>query len=120
MHAFFAAWRRRVSTGLTLSPMAKNYLALGVPLVTGWSVLLLKYAHYEKKAAQVTILSGSKQWDKWCSESGSDLREEDKSFIRDLLADLEERKRTETLAVRMQRPGTVVILPTKIEKQRRN
>jgi hypothetical protein len=48
------------------------------------------------------------------------LREEDKSLIRGLLADLEERKRTERLLVRKQRPGIVVILPAKIEEQRRN
>ncbi len=73
-----------------------------------------------KKAAQVTIWSNSKQWDEWCSESGSYLREEDKSLIRDLLADLEERKRTERLLVRIQKPCIVVILPTEIEEQRRN
>ena len=66
------------------------------------------------------ILSNSKHWDKWCLESGSYLSEEDKSLIKDLLADLQERKRTESLLVRIQRPGIVVILPTKIEEQRRN
>jgi hypothetical protein len=100
--------------------MSKNYLALSFPLFIGMAALLKKHWDYEKKAAQVTILSNSKQWDKWCSESGSYLRKEDKSLIRDLLADLEERKRTERLLVRIQRPGIVVILPTEIEEQRRN
>jgi hypothetical protein len=75
-----------VSTGLTLSLISKNYLALSFPLLTGVAVLLKKHWDYEIKAAQVTILSNSKQWNKWCSESGSHLRE-DKSLIRDLLAD---------------------------------
>jgi hypothetical protein len=100
--------------------MSKNYLALNLPLFTGAAVLLKKRWDYENEAARVTVLSNSKQWDKWCSESGSYLREEDKSLTRDLLADIQERKRTEGLLVRIQMPGIVGILPTKVEEKHRN
>jgi hypothetical protein len=72
--------------------MSKNYLALSFPLFTRVAVLLKKQWDYEKGAAEVTILSNLKQWNKWCSESGFFLREEDKSLIIDWLAGLEERK----------------------------
>lgn len=47
----FTAWCRRVSMGLTLSPMSKNYLALSFPLFTEMAVLLKKYWDYQKKSS---------------------------------------------------------------------
>ena len=111
MRAFSSV--RRIFAGVKLTPGDMSSIVVHIPMYIGGSILLANSLNYRRQESQLTILTGSKDWDRWCSGAGSNsvLGEEGRNLVKKLIVQVEERRRTEDLLVRMGRPGIVVILP---------